>query len=164
MLADNDQSYSCNANSCHEEEEYGDEVVDGDEDTGEQDMDEGLDDQEDLENQDEDEDGEFEEGESYFNSAEYELLPKASSTKATNSHTTSSSLSQTTTTKEPSKSTDEPVVILDPPSEDQPLARVDPALLSSQTSQEALEKALNAWYNAGYAAALYHIRSGMVKP
>lgn len=40
----------------------------------------------------------------------------------------------------------------------------DPALLASQTPEQAIEKALHAWYTAGYAAALYHVRSGAIKP
>lgn len=55
------------------------------------------------------------------------------------------------------------VIIPDPPPlENAPMQ--DGAITASQPPQEALEKALQAWYTAGYAAALYHVRSGLVKP
>ncbi|KAK9900215.1 hypothetical protein P389DRAFT_165419 [Cystobasidium minutum MCA 4210] len=65
----------------------------------------------------------------------------------------------TTTATTPSQS----LAIPDPPTVENALPQ-DSALTDSQPPEQALERALHAWYTAGYAAALYHIRSGLVKP
>lgn len=83
-----------------------------------------------------------------------EWQPVSTSTTVT---TTEVTIQSNVATSEPSLS------IPEPPAVENALPQ-DPALTESQTSQEALEKALNAWYTAGYAAALYHVRSGLVKP
>lgn len=83
-----------------------------------------------------------------------EWQPVNASTIGTTTEVTIQSAASTST---------ESVSIPEPPAVENALPQ-DPALMASQTSQEALEKALNAWYTAGYAAALYHVRSGLVKP
>lgn len=55
------------------------------------------------------------------------------------------------------------LAVPEPPPVEQAIPQ-EQALLDTRSSQEALEKALQAWYTAGYAAALYHVRSGAVKP
>lgn len=56
------------------------------------------------------------------------------------------------------------LVIPDPPPVESAIQQ-DPALTApSVDSAAALQKALNAWYTAGYAAALYHVKAGMVQP
>ena len=56
------------------------------------------------------------------------------------------------------------LVIPDPPPVESAIPQ-DPALTTpSSDSTAALQKALNAWYTAGYAAALYHVKAGMVQP
>ena len=52
--------------------------------------------------------------------------------------------------------------IPDPPSLDEGLSQ-DPSFLMQQSPEEALQKALHAWYAAGYATALYHARQGLVQ-
>jgi len=84
--------------------------------------------------------------EPYFDPAEWEPV------HATGSTTAATQIAITTS-----------LAIPDPPPVEQAPPQ-DPALFQSQSSQEALEKALQAWYTAGYAAALYHVRSGVVKP
>lgn len=51
--------------------------------------------------------------------------------------------------------------IPDPPGVESPIPQ-DAGLLQSQTAQDALQKALGAWYTAGYATALYHARTGQI--
>jgi hypothetical protein len=53
------------------------------------------------------------------------------------------------------------LVIPDPPPIEQAIPQ-DPTLLHPTNAQEALQSALNAWYTAGYAAAVYHMKSGMM--
>ena len=53
-----------------------------------------------------------------------------------------------------------PVTLPDPPPVENSIL-LEPSLLNAQTSQEALQNALNAWYAAGYATALYHARQGL---
>ena len=56
---------------------------------------------------------------------------------------------------------EEELSIPDPPPIEDAIPQ-DPALLHPASSQEALQRALNAWYTAGYAAAVYHMKSGMM--
>jgi hypothetical protein len=88
----------------------------------------------------------------FFNPAEWQ--PVSSSSKRKSSKKVAIASSET-----PSSG----LVIPDPPPVEQAIPQ-EQALLDSQTSQQALEHALQAWYTAGYAAALYHVRSGAVKP
>lgn len=87
---------------------------------------------------------EMEEGEPYFNSDEYEPV--------------SPRLSQHVPAI---LSTDIPFPV--PPSADQAIPQ-NPSVLGAATSEEALQNALHAWYAAGYAAAVYHVKSGMLDP
>ena len=86
----------------------------------------------------------------HFDPSEWEPVQSSKSTITTNATT-----SNNTQTSE--------LVIPDPPPVEH-APQQDQALLQNQSPQEALEKALQAWYTAGYAAALYHVRSGAVKP
>lgn len=87
----------------------------------------------------------------HFDPSEWEPVQSSKSTITTNATTSNNT------------QTFEDLVIPDPPPVEHALQQ-DQALLQNQSPQEALEKALQAWYTAGYAAALYHVRSGAVKP
>lgn len=113
------------------------------------------------ENGDAQDDYEGEEGEPYFNPAEYEAVTTLSTGRdqaipavAPSASTDTSNANQTSTARVEFPS---PPSVTDAPPQ-------DPALLTSQTPQEALQRALSAWYTAGYAAALYHVKSGMLPP
>ena len=56
------------------------------------------------------------------------------------------------------------VVIPDPPPVESAIPQDVALTTPSSDSAAALQKALNAWYSAGYAAALYHVKAGMVQP
>jgi hypothetical protein len=91
------------------------------------------------------------EGQPYFDASEWEPVVKTDKVHSAKSVITI----QDTPTQ---------LVIPDPPSVQEAALPQDQALLATQPPQEAMQKALEAWYNAGYAAALYHIRSGLVQP
>lgn len=91
----------------------------------------------------------------YFNAAEWKPVSSSSKTK--------SNKKVIVALPGPSEPPSPGLVIPEPPTVEQAIPQ-EQALLDSQTSQQALEKALQAWYTAGYAAALYHVRSGAVKP
>lgn len=56
------------------------------------------------------------------------------------------------------------LVIPDPPPVESAIPQDAELTTPSVDSAAALQKALNAWYTAGYAAALYHVKAGMVQP
>lgn len=95
----------------------------------------------------------------YFNPAEWVPVERNSNSK-TESNGKSTMEAPSVNDLKPSESE---IVIPEPPSVEMAIPQ-EQALLDTQSPQEALEKALQAWYTAGYAAALYHVRSGAVKP
>lgn len=87
-----------------------------------------------------------EEGEPYFDPDEYEPVPPR--------------LHRSQPSNDASM---EGVSIPEPPPVNHIIAQ-DPSTLRPASDQEALQNALHAWYAAGYAAAVYHMRRGFQLP